>query len=193
MGMLFGGHNANFADPIALMQECHRRIERFLGMLAAIAAIRDRELDGEELSALATAIQYFAEAGAQHRQDEEESLFPRLCASEGPEIAAALDACGDLERDHGLADPLHAEAETLGRRWLQTETLPPAQRERFVEVVGELIEIYREHIHFEDNVLFPLARRVLPEDVQRDMGRELAQRRNIDPSRSHVGRLVPRG
>lgn len=192
MGMLFGGLKANFADPIALMTECHRRIERFLGILGRIAAIHDRELSGEELTALATAIQYFDEAGVQHREDEEESLFPRLCASEDPEIAEALEACADLERDHERADPLHAEVETLGRRWLRDETLPPSDKERFVLVVEELIEIYHGHIRFEDEILFPLARRVLPEDVQRDMGRELAQRRNIDPSRSRVGRLVPR-
>jgi hypothetical protein len=55
-------------------------------------------------------------------------------------------------------------------------------------MLDELSEIYRRHIAMEDAELFPLAARVLDRDGIEALGREMAQRRGIDPDALEMGR-----
>ena len=70
---------ADFTDPIAMLNDCHRRIERFLGVLVNLSRERHvGELGEPARSALAAALHYFDAGAPLHTADEEESLFPRL-------------------------------------------------------------------------------------------------------------------
>ena len=72
-------HDSGCDDPIGMLTDCHRRIERFLGVLCkVIQAAGRRSLTEEEKSAVQAAINYFQQGGQRHTSDEEESLFPRL-------------------------------------------------------------------------------------------------------------------
>ena len=74
----------SFQQPLALLSDCHRRVERFLGLLARVAAEgRGGLLDRRQREALEAALRYFREAAPRHTADEEESLFPRLRALKG--------------------------------------------------------------------------------------------------------------
>ena len=76
---LGGPPQASFEQPLALLSDCHRRIERFLDVLLRITKTRSGgELDEEHSSALLTALEYFRSAAPKHTEDEESSLFPRL-------------------------------------------------------------------------------------------------------------------
>jgi hemerythrin-like domain-containing protein len=78
-----------FDDPIGLLGDCHRRIERFLSVLARVAAEGRGPLDAATGAAFENALRYFRDAAPKHTADEEHSLFPRLRQSGHPEAAAA--------------------------------------------------------------------------------------------------------
>ena len=104
----------NFSDPTALLSDCHRRIEMFLGQEAAIAEVAEQPLSKETELALVSALQYFSEAAPKHTADEEESLFPRLRQVQEPDVQSAVSKLGEPEQDHRWAAPLHAGVERLG-------------------------------------------------------------------------------
>lgn len=171
---------SDFTRPIALMRECHRRVERFLGVLVTIAAERHGErLDPDDAEAMATALRYFAEAAPKHTADEEESLFPRLRRAENGDVQTAIRIMAELERDHALADERHREVQTLGRRWLNDGMLPVEDAKRLANRLEALSAIYTRHIAIEDDTLFPFAEAALDGAAKRAVGIEMAKRRDI--------------
>ena len=73
------------------MSDCHRRIEHFLHLLIVVTQqARGRTLSTEQRDAMEVALRYFEEAEPKHTADEEESLFPRLRASQHPKAPEAL-------------------------------------------------------------------------------------------------------
>src|SRR5215471_17459172 len=96
-----------FDEPLGLLSDCHRRIEHFLAVLASIAERSKGPLSPSERSQLEGALSYFATAAPRHTADEEQSLFPRLRASQDPAARAALDTVARLEHDHAIADGRH--------------------------------------------------------------------------------------
>lgn len=177
MPVQIGAPVHNFSDPTGFLGDCHRRIEMFLGALVAAAAAADRPLATEMRAALESALRYFRESAPKHNADEEESLFPRLRASGAREAEAVLAAVRDLEKEHRWAAPRHAEVERLGRRWLSAGRLTEAEAAEFRKAVSELEAMYREHIRIEDEVVFPVASRLLSPQDRAAIGKEMAGRR----------------
>ena len=171
---------STFADPMGLLTDCHRRIERFLGVLVQLAAeTHGSALGGEQRQALETALRYFREAAPKHTADEEETLFPRLRSMERPELQAALEKVDALEDQHAEAERTHAEVDRLGQAWLALGGLGPADSARFAELVAGLADLYRGHIAVEERELFPAAAAALPGSERAAMGREMAARRGL--------------
>jgi hypothetical protein len=74
---------SDFTDPIGMLGDCHRRIERFLDVLVRVAEQAHGEaLNEEQRGALDTALHYFRDAAPKHTADEKESRFP-ACAGTG--------------------------------------------------------------------------------------------------------------
>ncbi|HEY3412473.1 MAG TPA: hemerythrin domain-containing protein [Armatimonadota bacterium] len=171
---------ANFETPLALLSDCHRRVEKFLGVIETVATEgRGRELSAEYRAGLETALRYFQQAAPLHTQDEEASLFPRMREVGGNDVVEALVKLDGLEADHRAAEPLHEEVDVLGRKWLDEGTLPPEDTGRLVEAITRLRSMYASHIALEDTFVFPLAGRVLDEESLSSVGREMADRRGI--------------
>lgn len=81
----------DFTDPLGLLGDCHRRIESFLAVLIDVTnETRGAGLDEERRAALRAALRYFREAAPNHTRDEEESLFPRMRASDKTRIQTTL-------------------------------------------------------------------------------------------------------
>lgn len=174
----------SFRNPLGLMSDCHRRIEMFFDRLLEIArADRGGRLSESRREALDTALRYFAAGAPLHTQDEEESLFPRLRAEGSPAALAAIKVLEALDEDHRAAEAAHLEIDTLGRRWLADGTLGAEEAERLIDLIVSLRETYRRHIDVEDNLLFPLAGKVLAAEVIEKVGREMAERRGLDYDR----------
>src|SRR5687768_769663 len=143
----------DFDEPLGLMSDCHRRVERFLDQLIIVAdKVRGCELSPEAHQALVTALRYFEQAAPLHTADEEASLFPRLRAA-GAISADVLAAMERLEKDHAVADVAHREVDALGKNWLYVGTLSPEDAQRMLAHPRELRAFYAEHIALEDNYL----------------------------------------
>jgi hemerythrin-like domain-containing protein len=167
---------SDFSNPLGLLSDCHRRIERFLGVLVRISEKRNgAELSAEEKAALETALTYFRDAAPKHTSDEEDSLFPRLREA----AVAALECLENLEGDHQAAARDHEIVDLLGTRWLTDGKLASEHAVELSEALTRLSSLYTRHITIEDTELFPLAAKVLPANQLAAVGREMADRRGV--------------
>jgi len=176
MGIQIGAKlDSGFDDPIGMLTDCHRRIERFLHVLCMVVdRARGRSLTAEETEAIDAALQYFHTGGQRHNADEEASLFPRLraeCPSE------ELEELGGLENDHRRVNDLHAAAERYYRIWIDSGQLNQEDNERLLIATGELSRLYKEHIQLEEQTVFPRAAKVLNPAAIAAMGEEFCARR----------------
>ncbi len=168
---------SDFSNPLGLLSDCHRRIESFLAVLVRVSeGARGGALNPEQRAALEKALAYFRDAAPKHTADEEESLFPRLSAS--GEANAILDNLAVLEQDHEIAAQDHQTVDMLGTRWLKG-SLSDEDSQALSEALARLNELYTRHIAVEDQMLFPMAARLLEREQMAAMGREMAQRRGI--------------
>lgn len=168
-------HEHGFDQPLGLLSDCHRRVERFLTILDRVGKESpDDSLPDQYREGLNTALNYFRDAAPKHTRDEEDSLFPRIQHSS--EAKAIMER---LESEHQFADLFHAELEEMGRRWLTQGALAPRSRRRFCECTEKLLKLYAEHIRVEDEELFPLAATLLSPDAIAAIGREMAARRGL--------------
>ncbi len=166
--------DSGFDDPIGMLADCHRRIERFIRILSWVAERAEgRTLSGEETEAVEAALKYFQESGPRHNKDEEESIFPRLRSAH----AAVMVEVDRLEGEHQETEALHKECAELYARWIAEEGLHGADRTRLRAVVTRLERIYREHIRLEEDVVFPCAARLLDGSATAKVGAEFKARR----------------
>lgn len=180
MPVEIGRSPANFSeDPIRVMRDCHRRIERFLYVIVTVKRqAQGGLLSQEQQSALTAALLYFREAAPWHVLDEQESLFPRLRIARTPN-GSTLELLEGLELEHAVVSVCHREVDALGNKWLDRGSLSVADASRLAEMVGKLSLIYHHHIHQEETEVFPLAQQVLSEPEIRAIGREMSARRQV--------------
>ncbi len=181
-----------FQDPLALLSDCHRRIERFLrDLITVVEQTGGGRLSPVQRDALETALCYFREAAPRHTQDEEESLFPRMRIAATPGCREALDQLARLESDHQTAAEGHAMVEQLGRQWLNEGHLSTSETGLLGNILNRLRATYDRHIAIEDLEVFPVAGRVLTSSEIEAIGREMARRRGQKPPekpRKHSGK-----
>lgn len=174
----------DFSNPIELLADCHRRIERFLNALRMV--VRDAgggKMTGQQKRDWQQALDYFQNAAPRHTADEEDSLFPRLREIDQERVQQTLAEVTHLEADHDEANRLHATVDTIGRRWLRHGVLAREETEQLIKALEALFGLYEHHIAVEENTVFPVAASVLQESEKREMGAEMARRRGLDPQR----------
>jgi iron-sulfur cluster repair protein YtfE (RIC family) len=179
MAVQIGAKAHYFNDPTGLLSDCHRRIEMFLGSLEAVATVIDHPPTEDVRRALESALRYFSQPAPKHTADEEQSLFPRPRDSANPEVASALSRLDELEAEHRWADPLHADVERIGVKYLSEGSLSSQDVERFRTAIRDLRSMYEKHIGLEDHIIFPLAARTLTERDRSDIAHEMARRRKV--------------
>ncbi len=167
--------DSGFDNPIGMLIDCHRRIERFLHVLCMVAnRAWNRALTDEEVTAIQSALQYFRVGGLRHTADEEESLFPRLRAEP---TAGKFEEIGGLENDHRNANDLHAMVDTLYSVWIAAGVLSPEGELRLRSGTEKLKHLYQEHIQIEEKIVFPRAVEMLNSRTIAVIGREFRARR----------------
>ncbi len=175
-----GKTDHGFDEPLGLLSDCHRRIERFLGaMLSVSRNLRGAHLDETSRDMLRQGLRYFATSAPRHTEDEEASLFPRLRASTERRAAEALGTLEALEADHREAEQRHAAVDALVRRWIETDRLSDEDATTLVEHLEFLSAAYARHIGIEDHDLFPAAASILSAADLEAIGREMAERRGV--------------
>jgi hemerythrin-like domain-containing protein len=169
---------SSFANPIGLLTDCHRRIERFLGVLLKVAAeARGGPLNAERRQAIEAALGYFQRAAPLHTADEEEDLFPelrRVARSDSAQIVACVSR---LESEHSIATAWHHQVHDIGERWLRQDHLLPHEAAELQTILTSLAELYRGHIALEESEIFPMAQEALSAYEKEAIGRRMALRR----------------
>jgi hemerythrin-like domain-containing protein len=176
MGIQIGAKpDSGFDDPIGMLTDCHRRIERFLHILCLVAErARGRALTAEETEAVEAALHYFQEGGRRHNADEEDSLFPRLRAETAEDDWRQVAA---LVSDHRHADELHAAVEALYRAWIAAGRLTAEEEAKILAATNQLRQLYEAHIRTEEEIVFPRAARLLDRSAVAAIGQEFRTRR----------------
>jgi hemerythrin-like domain-containing protein len=175
-----GASENTFANPLGLLSDCHRRIERFLQALLTVATqVAGGSLEAEHRRALEVALKYFHEAAPKHTADEEEDLFPMLRELRSPRIPAVLADLDRLEAEHTTAEAWHREVEKLCERWLRQNSLRPEDAARLKDLLTSLADLYRDHIATEEEQVFPVAKVELSESELQAIGRRMALRRGV--------------
>jgi len=174
---------SDFSYPLGLLSDCHRRIERFLDVLIQICKKRNGgTIPADERSSLETALIYFRNSAPRHTADEEESLFPRMRASEAAQ--AALDCLAQIEGDHEKAAHDHEIVDSLGTKWLSDGTISTIDARDMTLALTRLSTLYARHIAIEDTEVFPLAGRILNSVELAGVGEEMARRRGVSTDAS---------
>lgn len=183
MPLVIGGKpESNFDNPLGLLSDCHRRIERFLGSQIAVLEQTDGgALDQHQRETLEKALRYFRIAAPRHTRDEEDSLFPRMRESVSDGARAALETLDKLEADHDKADIWHADVDRLCEQWRSVGEIKGSDKEKLAEDLKNLKALYNHHIHLEDKFVFPAAAKALDAATIKTVGREMAERRGLDP------------
>jgi hemerythrin-like domain-containing protein len=167
----------DFTDPIGVLEDCHRRIEKFLDVLLALAGqTQSSPFRNEQRDAIESALRYFREAAPKHVADEEDSLFPRMRAAQHNEVLSDLD---ELHSDHLTVAENHSAVEELFRRWLTDGLLSSPDHEHLISLLQSLRETYARHIKQEETQLFPHAARLLTPNDLKAVGLEMAKRRGL--------------
>jgi pyridoxamine 5'-phosphate oxidase len=168
-----------FDDPLGMLFACHRRIERQLATLVRLSQhVLSNGCDDEARSAARAILKYFDGAAPNHHADEEHSVFPRLLALR-PEGAYRLVAT------------LHDEHATLAEHWNRLRPLLSGIASGSAALlpsadVAALCAVYVAHIAREDGELIPLAKAKLDAAALLAIGREMADRRGVDPTAPHL-------
>ena len=171
---------SDFSDPLGMLSDCHRRIERFLQVLIAVAGqAQGGLLTEEQRAALDGSLRYFREAAPKHTADEEESLFPALRRIDRADLRRLTERIDFLEKDHRLAATAHKEVERLGQLWLADGLLSRQDTKDLSAQLASLAALYERHIDLEDNDVFPAAFRVLAAADRARIGTEMAARRGV--------------
>lgn len=167
--------DSGFDDPIGMLIDCHRRIERFLHVLCMVEnRAWNRDLTDEEAEAVQSALQYFRVGGLRHTADEEESLFPRLRAES---ITGNIEEIRGLKDDHRHANDLHATVDAFYTAWIAAGHLNSEDKQRLRSATEQLKHLYEEHIQIEEKTVFPRATEMLDSQTIAAIGREFQARR----------------
>jgi hemerythrin-like domain-containing protein len=171
---------AGFGQPLKMMQDCHRRIEHFLGVLNKVVAMFGTgELTFEARRALEVSLDYFANSAPRHTADEEASLFPRIRLSKSPQACELIAELNRLEEDHRRGEANHATVDQIVRQWLTEGHIDETRRADLQRALGDLAAMYAEHIQLEEQRVFVLASEVLKPAQLHDIGAEMRGRRAI--------------
>lgn len=176
-----------YKEPLVMLSDCHRRIEKFLQYLLETSESKEIKLEGQNHIDFTKALDYFVGACEIHNADEEISLFPRLKQHPNKnETQDLLELIDSLESQHRYLESIHKQHDLLGRRWLEQQTLNPKDLLQFNELTKNLIEIYTEHISHEDNKVFTKAKEIFTQNELEAIGEEMWDRRGRKHCRKRI-------
>lgn len=160
---------AGFEAPFEMLDACHRRVERLLGLLGRLAAhLADHGADAQAQQAAVDVMRYFDLAAPHHHEDEERHLLPRL-----------------RDAGHGaLADRIAADHAAMSTAWqaLRERLAAVAEGHRPADGLAGwrgFTALYEAHLAVEDGQAYPLARALVDAAGLAAMADEMAQRRGV--------------
>jgi iron-sulfur cluster repair protein YtfE (RIC family) len=153
-------------DPIArFMQEHDVALEQLASLSRATRAVEDHGLTPDADRRIALALEFIEDEVSVHNEREEDALFPVLERYvEGPTKL--------LREDHRTLKKefvkLRRAADSLKKNGRSKRAASS-----FVKVSRRVIQIFVNHIHKENHILFPLVQKFLTRDALREVARRL--------------------
>lgn len=175
-----------FDQPVAVLRHCHDRIRKQLSTLHKLLAHLDEHgPDTDAQQAAAAVLKYFETAAHLHHEDEEQDLIPLLQAEARGDDAAALAAAVPrlLDEHRQMA----AMWEELKPQLLLVANggsalLSAPQVERFAAA-------YASHMEVEENLVAPMAMRLLSPQQLKQLGEAMQLRRGLLPAGERVAQM----
>lgn len=164
----------NFETPLAMLTECHRRVEEQCSLLQRLVPyLAAHGVDRAAADAAKVVLRHFDLTAPKHHADEEEDLFPALIESMAGSDAVCLQE---------VVRSLRADHETLEQQWRSLRTvLVEAVDGKPVTLdeaaVNAFARHYEAHIASEESELLPMAKRLLSSEVIEEIGRSMRRRR----------------
>ena len=163
---------AGFDDPASLLHACHERVQercRLLQRLLQHVAAQGADTQAQE--AAANILRYFDLAAPHHHEDEERHVFPRLLASNDPELVQCVRT---LQQQH----------HEMAANWQQLRPLLLAVQQgqapdltAHTALIDRFVALYETHIALEEGLAFPAGFAGMPSEQRTQMGEEMASRR----------------
>jgi hemerythrin-like domain-containing protein len=170
---------AGFDDPLETLLGCHRRIQKQLALLKALAADVDAQGASAEASAAASALlDYFSRAAVHHHMDEERDLFPLL--------ESRITDAGEQARFRAFRETLREDHRRLEAAWSRLrrplQALADGHHRKLEGAdVDEFVSAYAQHILAEEQSLAEFFNRWLDEGDRKALGMAMAARRGAAP------------
>jgi hemerythrin-like domain-containing protein len=175
LSSLVSAPGSGFDKPFEMLHACHERLERMLALLWRLRRhLHDHGADEQARQAAGDVMRYFDQAAPQHHRDEERHVFPPLLAQADPATVAVVLR---LQQEHLQMESRWAAARVLLSAIAQGELQTLVQRDE--AVLDSFAALYAGHIEAEEQIAYPAALAMLEEPTQREMGREMAQRRGV--------------
>ena len=173
LNSLIASPAAGFEQPFEMMEACHERVQRTLGLLDRLRAhVARHGADEQARQAARDVMRYFDKAAPQHHLDEEMHVFPPLVARGDPSMLVLV---ARLQQDHLQMDArwrmVHAILEQLERAEIQA--IPPAGEAE----IDAFARLYGDHIDAEEQLAYPAAAALLDDGARDAMGAEMRRRR----------------
>ena len=164
---------AGFEAPFAMLEACHERIERTLGLLQRLRAhVAQHGADDQARQAARDVLRYFDQAAPQHHLDEERHVLPALEASGD---AAQVALASRLRDDHRRMEAGWAVARSILSDLAEGRltNLAPSQD----QALADFEALHADHLAAEEQVAFPAATASLDTAALERMSRDMRVRR----------------
>ncbi|MBA2672514.1 hemerythrin domain-containing protein [Ramlibacter sp.] len=162
-----------FAQPFDMLEACHQRLHRTLGLLDKLRAhLAAHGADQQAQQAARDVMRYFDEAAPQHHHDEELHVFPPLAAHGSADTVALV---ARLRADHlqmeGRWPPARAVLAAVAQGTPGAITVVQAA------TLDAFAGLYGAHIEAEEQLAYPQVLALLDQAAIAAMGQEMARRR----------------
>ena len=177
MAVTLPGFNApavGFEQPFAMLEACHERVQRTLGLLQRLRDhVRAQGADEQARQAARDVLRYFDLAAPLHHEDEELHVFPLLAGSAD---AALREAIAALRDDHVRMAERWTRARGVLLGW-RDDPAPTPPDEPSRALLKAFSDAYDAHIATEEGLVYPAAQAAFDATGLARIGAEMQARR----------------
>jgi hypothetical protein len=153
-------------DPIAqFMQEHDQALSQLSSLTKATRALEEHGFSADAYRKVLTALTFIDDEVSVHNRREEEALFPVLERYvEGPTQL--------MREEHKVLRREFRKLRTAVRR-LERDTANTTVARDLARVSRGMVQLFVNHIHKENHILFPLVQKFLTKDALREVARRM--------------------
>ena len=171
---------AGFEAPFEMLQACHARVQRSLGLMARLQQhLQDVGCDDNARQAARDVLRYFDVAAPLHHQDEELHVFPPLLLGADAPLRSLVRR---LMQDHRAMESgwvrARAVLQAIADDSTGTRALEPAQ----TLALDQFAALYGQHIVQEEGLAYPAAQATLSGAAVQAMAEDMMARRGVRPA-----------